>query len=226
MFYQRVDLRDQDSKGQTSLGKTTTLFGTEVLKHKFDRLAEKAKNSEDIRLQELEECQAFKWLLSAEDAATLGGLVKGCLRALSSACGGRGRTSSNGPSSSHPSTSQQKKQNQTHTQPVNVMRYFGENASQSRVRRCFTFVHRDMSELAFFSDCRVLQGDCLKSRSFTGVRQSDSMLWRSWRTHNLFQVSLRWHVEPGDTASAADLPHPWKLFCVQSLHDLFLPCCK
>ena len=77
-----------------------------------------------------------------------------------------------------------------------------------------------------FSDCRVLQGDGLKSRSFTGVRHSDSMLWRSWRTHNLFQVSLRWHVEPGDTASAADLPHPWKLFCVQSLHDLFLPCCK
>ena len=47
------------------------------LRQKFDTLAEKAKNSEDIGLQELEECQALKWLLSAEDAAALGGVVKG-----------------------------------------------------------------------------------------------------------------------------------------------------
>ena len=36
-----------------------------------------AKNSVDVGLQELEECQALKWLLSAEDAAALGGVVKG-----------------------------------------------------------------------------------------------------------------------------------------------------
>ena len=95
--------------GQTSLEKTTTLFGTEALKHKFDRLAEEAKNSEDIRLQELEECRALRLLLSADDAAALCGLVKGGLKALSSA-GGRKRTSSNGPASSHATTSQQKKQ--------------------------------------------------------------------------------------------------------------------
>ena len=96
-FYQRVQLRDQDSKGQTSLERTTTLLGAEALKRKFDRLAEKAKNSEDIRLQELEECQAFKWRLSAEDAAAFSGLLKGYLKALSSAIGGHKRTSSNGP---------------------------------------------------------------------------------------------------------------------------------
>ena len=48
-----------------------------------------AKNSEDIRLQELETCQAFKWPPSAEEAAASAGLVKGCLKALSSASGGR-----------------------------------------------------------------------------------------------------------------------------------------
>ena len=51
--------------------KTTTLFGTEALKHKFDILAEDAKKSEDSSIQELEECPAFKWLPSAEDAAAL-----------------------------------------------------------------------------------------------------------------------------------------------------------
>ena len=35
-----------------------------ALKHKFDFLEEKAKKSEDIRLQQLEECQALKWLLN------------------------------------------------------------------------------------------------------------------------------------------------------------------
>ena len=50
-FFRLVELKDQHSKGQTSLGKTTTLFGTESQKHKFDRFAEKAKNPEDIRLQ-------------------------------------------------------------------------------------------------------------------------------------------------------------------------------
>ena len=63
--------------------RTTTLFGTEALQHKFDILEEKAKNSEDIRFQKVEECQAFKCILCAEDAAALGGLVKGCLKALS-----------------------------------------------------------------------------------------------------------------------------------------------
>ena len=101
-FCQRVQLRDQgDSKEQTSLEKTTTLFGTEGLKHKFNILAEEAKKSEGS-IQELEEREAFKLLLSAEDAAALSGLVKGYLNVLSSASGGRGRTSSNGPSSSHP----------------------------------------------------------------------------------------------------------------------------
>ena len=47
------------------------------LRQKFDILEEKAKNSEGIGLQELEECQALKWPLSAEDAAALGGVVKG-----------------------------------------------------------------------------------------------------------------------------------------------------
>ena len=37
-----------------------------------------------LRLQELEECQAFKWPLSTKDATALGGLVKGCLTALQS----------------------------------------------------------------------------------------------------------------------------------------------
>ena len=112
-FYERVEFKDQESKEQTALGKTTTLFGTEALKHKFDRLAEMAKNSEDIRLQELETCQAFKWPPSAEEAAASAGLVKGCLKALSSASGGRRRTSPNGPSSSHPKSTQQKKQKQS-----------------------------------------------------------------------------------------------------------------
>ena len=91
---------------------------SEVLKYhlcqKFDRLAEKAKSSEDIRMQELEECEAFMWLFSAEDPAALGGLVKGCLKVLSSV----------GPSSSHRTTPQQKMQTQTHAKPVNVMRHF------------------------------------------------------------------------------------------------------
>ena len=99
-FYQRVQFRDQDSKRHTSLEKTTTQFGTEALKHK-DILAEEAKKSVDISIQELEKCQAFKWLPSAEDAAALSGLVKGYLNVLSSASGGRGRTSSSGPSSPH-----------------------------------------------------------------------------------------------------------------------------
>ena len=81
-FYQRVELRDQDSKGQTSLGNTTTLFCTAALKHKFDRLAEKATNSDDIRLLELEERQAFKSLLRAEGAVAFGGLANGCIKAL------------------------------------------------------------------------------------------------------------------------------------------------
>ena len=71
-FCQRVELRDQGPKEQTSLGKTTILFGTETLKHKIDIFAEKAKNSEDIRLLELEKCKAFKWFLS--------GLVVGYLK--------------------------------------------------------------------------------------------------------------------------------------------------
>ena len=124
-FYQRVELRDRHSKGRTSLTKTMTLFGTEALKHKFDILAEKAKISEDIRLHVLEGCQAFKWLPSAEDAAALSGLVKGCLKAFSSASGGRGRTSSNGPSSSHPTSPQHfLSALLTPAKPVNVMRYF------------------------------------------------------------------------------------------------------
>ena len=53
-FHLRVELRDRDPKGQTSLVKTMTLFGTEALNHKFGILAEKAKNSEDIQMQELE----------------------------------------------------------------------------------------------------------------------------------------------------------------------------
>ena len=104
--------------------KTTTLFGTAALKHKFDILAEEAKKSEDSSIQELEECQAFKWLPSAEDAAAFSGLVKGYLNVLSSASGGRGRTSSNGPSSSHLTSNQQKKRKQCLGKPVNVMRYF------------------------------------------------------------------------------------------------------
>ena len=109
-FDQRVQLRDPDSKKQTSLGKVMTLFGTGGLKHNLDRLAEKAKNSQDIILQELEKSQAFKWPLSALDAAALGSLVKGHLKALSSAIGGGKRTQSNGRSRSHPTASQQKKQ--------------------------------------------------------------------------------------------------------------------
>ena len=92
-FFQRVQLRDQDWKGQALWEKTTTLFGTEGPKHKFNILAEMAKTSKDIRLQELEDCQVFKCLLSTEDATALAGLVKGFLKA-SSASGGRGRTSS------------------------------------------------------------------------------------------------------------------------------------
>ena len=98
-FCQRVELMDQDSKGQISPGKITTLFGTEALNHKTDRLAEKANNSEDIRLQELEECQGF----SARKTQRLGQCV---VAKPSSASGGRGRTSSNGPSSSHPTSTQ------------------------------------------------------------------------------------------------------------------------
>ena len=79
---------------------------------------------EDIRLQELEERQANKWLLSAEDAAALGGFVKGSLKALSSASDGRRRISSNGPSSYNPASTKQKKQTLTHATPVNVIRYF------------------------------------------------------------------------------------------------------
>ena len=90
-FCQRVELGDQDSKGQTSLVKTTTLFGIETMKHKFVILAEKAKKSGDISMQELEERQACKRRLTAEGAA-LGGLVKGYLKALSSASDGRGWT--------------------------------------------------------------------------------------------------------------------------------------
>ena len=124
-FYQRVELGDRDSKGQTSLEKAMTLFCTEALNHKFGILAEKAKNSEDLRLHVLEGCQAFKWLLSVEDAAALSGLVKGCLNALSSASGGRGRTSSNGPSSSHPTSHQLFLSALLRpAKPVNVMRYF------------------------------------------------------------------------------------------------------
>ena len=59
----------------------------------FSILAEKAKISEDTSMQELEERQAFKWLPSADDAAAL---VLGYLKALTSAIGGRKRTSANG----------------------------------------------------------------------------------------------------------------------------------
>ena len=43
----------------------------------FDILAEKTMNLKNIKLQELEDCQTCKWLISAEDPAALGGLVKG-----------------------------------------------------------------------------------------------------------------------------------------------------
>ena len=69
-FHQREELRDQYSQWQTSLEKTTTLLGAQALKHKFDILSAKAKNSENTKLQESKECQAFKWLLSGEKTAT------------------------------------------------------------------------------------------------------------------------------------------------------------
>ena len=49
------------------------------------------------------------------------------------------------------------------------------SASQSRVRRFFMFVPRDMSDRSV-SHCRVLQGDFLEPRSFTGFRHSENVL--------------------------------------------------
>ena len=49
------------------------------------------------------------------------------------------------------------------------------SASQWCVRRFFMIVPRDMSERSF-SYYRVLQGDCLKPRSFTGFRHSENVL--------------------------------------------------
>ena len=131
-FCQRVQLRDQDSKRQTSLEKTTTLFGTEALKHKFNILAEEAKKSEDISIQELEECQAFKWLPSAEDAAALSGFGEGLSqRPLFSEWWSRADFIEwpFGP----PSDVTQQKQKQCLVKPVDVMRYFWKNVDSSKV---------------------------------------------------------------------------------------------
>ena len=50
------------------------------------------------RLQELEECQAFSWLSAQKTQRRWVAWPKGRLKGLSSASGGRGRTSSNGAS--------------------------------------------------------------------------------------------------------------------------------
>ena len=84
---------------------------------------------------------------------------------------------------------------------------FLETASQMRVRRCFMFVPRDTSERFFFSDCHVLQGDCLKSLSFTVFRHGDFFLTFLEGTQTISSFdSLACAI--GDTASAADLLYP------------------
>ena len=72
------------------------------------------------------------------------------------------------------------------------------------------FVPHDMSESSF-SDCRVSQGDGLKSLSFTGFRHSENIMSRSWRTHIGFQLSLRWHVQLVTPPVPLICLVPWKL---------------
>ena len=47
-------------EGANIAGQKTTLLGTEALKHKFDRLTEKAKNSEDIRAARVRGLSSFQ----------------------------------------------------------------------------------------------------------------------------------------------------------------------
>ena len=107
---------------QTSLEKTTTLFGTEALNHKFDTRTEggEFKRHQVARVGGMPIFQ----VASQHGRRNGGGLVTGCLKALSSARNGRGRNSSNDPSSSHPTFTQQTKQKPTLAKRVNVMRYF------------------------------------------------------------------------------------------------------
>ena len=60
-----------------------------------------------------------KWLPSAEGAAALGGLVKGCLKTLSCA-NALERTSSSGLTSSHPTSTPQRRRQQSLSKPANV----------------------------------------------------------------------------------------------------------
>ena len=135
------------------------------LRQMFDILEEKAKNSVDIGLQELEERQALKWLLSAEDAAALGGVVKG--------------------SSQSPLFSGFWSQARLHRIAHHIYLALLESVVASfagktldgslngffwRMLRSREFHVCDPRHVRtfFFFDCRVLQGDCPKSSSFTG----------------------------------------------------------
>ena len=134
------------------------------LRQKFDILEEKAKNSEGIGLQELEECQALKWLLSAKTQRRWVAWSKGHLKALSSAAFGRKLTASN--RASHLLALLESV----------VASFAGKTLVGSlngffwRILRSREFHVCDPRHVRtfFFFDCLVLQGDCPKSPSFTG----------------------------------------------------------
>ena len=203
-FYQRVELRDQDSKGETSLVNTATLFCTEALKHKFDRFAEKATNSEDIRLQELEERQAFKSLLSEESAVAFGGLANGCIKALSSASGVRGRTSSNGPSSSHPTSTQGRSKKQSLAKPVSVMRYRVLRSRESEGSACLCRVTCQNVLLRIAACCKEIVSSHVVSQGSDTVRMFCDVLGR----HTMFSTFASLACAISNSARAVDLLCP------------------
>ena len=77
---------------------------------KFDILAEKAKKAEDAKMQELKNVKLSTGSQRGRRSGFWVARSKNYLKALSSATGGRKRTSSTGPSSSNPTSTQSRSQ--------------------------------------------------------------------------------------------------------------------
>ena len=85
-----------------------------------------------------------------------------------------------------------------------------QNASQSRVRRCFMFVPRDMSERFFptVACCNEIVSSLQVSQYSDTQRYFVTFLQDTQLVSSFASLACA----TGDTATAADLPYPWTCF--------------